>query len=327
MIKSKKIAEFASARTALKYGLMLIGVKPGSVILIPDYLCNVVWYPLLQLGLKVNTYPVLDNMSPNWFLLEEIQRREPAWALLMTHYFGQPQNIKQFQDFCSRHNLLLVEDNAHGYGGSLAGKPLGSFGHIGISSPRKILGTPSGGTLYGVSILPSGLNQNMKSFPAYLPVPLIRTALHSMPKVRRIVKRWAYKGNNWDNPRLYRESVQPDYGIDWFSHWRIASTDWKAIAVRRRGAWLAWAQFVQRKGLRSVFSEVHPESCPWAMPAFTSDLGERNSWLEWGAMKGLSLFPWPTLPDDVILLEGAALARWRTLVCFPLDSTPSELGL
>jgi len=48
----------------------------------------------------------------------------------MIHYFGQQQNVEQFRLFCSRHNLLQVEDNAHGYGGYLAGKPLGAYALI-----------------------------------------------------------------------------------------------------------------------------------------------------------------------------------------------------
>ena len=43
----------------------------------------------------------------------------------MAHYFGQQQNVEQFWLLCFRHNLLQVENNPHGYGGYLAGKPLG----------------------------------------------------------------------------------------------------------------------------------------------------------------------------------------------------------
>ena len=317
----------ANARTALKIAIHQMGMQREEGILVPDFICDSLLHPILQAGLIPVYYSVTRELVPDWQSLELIASNSRCQALIMVHYFGQPQNIEQFQLFCSRHNLLLVEDNAHGYGGHLAGRPLGSFGDIGISSPRKILGTPSGGILHGASTLSSKLTQNMKPFPSYRPISALKVALHSMPRVRRFMKSWVDRNKNWNNPRLYQESIQPDHRIDWFSHWRIVSADWRKIAARRRQIWLAWARFARDKGLQLVFPEIHPESCPWTMPTYARDLTERNLWLAWGTRNGLPLFPWPTLPEDVILLDSDALARWRILVCFPLDSTPDELGL
>ena len=62
---------FSHGRTALKYGLLSLGLKPGDEILIPDYICDVVLHPLKSLGLKYQFYPVLDDLSPNWDELEK----------------------------------------------------------------------------------------------------------------------------------------------------------------------------------------------------------------------------------------------------------------
>ena len=62
---------FSHGRTALKYGLLSLGLKPGDEILIPDYICDVVLHPLKSLGLKHQFYPVLDDLSPNWDELEK----------------------------------------------------------------------------------------------------------------------------------------------------------------------------------------------------------------------------------------------------------------
>jgi perosamine synthetase len=312
----------ANARTALKIGFNQIGMKRGEKILVPDFICDVLLHPILQAGLIPFYYPVTQDLVPDWRTLELIATSSSCQALIMVHYFGQPQNIEQFRLFCSRHNLLLVEDNAHGYGGSLAGKPLGSFGDIGISSPRKILGTASGGILHGASTLSSEFVKNMRPFPVYRPISFLKAVLYSMPRIRRFVKGWSDRNKNWNDPLLDQESVQSDHGIDRFSRWRIVSADLQAVAARRRENWLAWARFARSKGLQTVFSEVHPESCPWAMPVYTRDLVERNLWLTWGARNGVTLFPWPTLPEDVIPLDGDALARWQNLVCFNLDLSP-----
>ena len=56
------------------------------------------------------------------------------------------KNLKIFQ---KKRNLILIEDNAHGYGGLYNGK-VGNFCDFGISSPHKtIKGLYSGGVCMG----------------------------------------------------------------------------------------------------------------------------------------------------------------------------------
>lgn len=293
----------------------------------PDFICDVLIHPILQAGLTPVYYPVTQNLVPDWQSLEELATESICHALVMVHYFGQPQDIERFRLFCSRHNLFLIEDNAHGYSGCLDGKPLGSFGDVGISSPRKILGTPSGGVLHGASSTSAGVIQGMKPFPVFRPLPIVKTALRSSQTVWRFVKAWSDRDKNWSDARLCQESIQPNYGIDKFSRRYIASANWSAIAMQRRLNWSAWAHFARQHGLQTVFSAVHPESCPWSMPVYVRDMAERNMWLAWGTKKRVALFPWPTLPEDVISLDGEALGRWKVLVCFPLDAAPNNLSL
>ena len=51
-------------------------------------------------------------------------------------------------------------------------------------------------------------------------------------------------------------------------------------------------------------------------------MDERNYWLKWGSKHGVNIFPWPTLPEEIINKDGPALARWKRLLCFPLDVSP-----
>ena len=90
---------FSHARTALKYGLKSLGLQAGDQILVPDFICEVVLHPLEQLGLLYHFYPILDDLSPNWDKLGK-KVTTGSKALLMVHYFGQPQNISAFQSFC-----------------------------------------------------------------------------------------------------------------------------------------------------------------------------------------------------------------------------------
>lgn len=317
----------ANARTALKIAFQQSGLQKGETVLVPDFICDVLIHPLQQLGLIPVFYPIKPDLNPEWDALESIVKESVCRAIVMAHYFGQPQDIRKYQAFCAQHDLLLVEDNAHGYGGSFEGRALGSYGGFGISSPRKILGVPSGGVLYGKDSLAEETVRKLKPFPVLSLMPLVKALFFPLPKFRRIAKSWMVRNEDWGDPRLYRESVQPDYGIDRLSKYLILSADWDNIAKKRRHNWSAWARYIQSKGLQLIFPDAYPESCPWAIPAYSSDIAERNFWLDWGARHGISVFPWPSLPEQIILLDNEALARWRIMVCFSLDFAPEELNL
>jgi len=52
---------FTHCRTALKYGLIHLGFKPGDKILLPDYVCDVLLQPLKQLQLLPCYYSIKDG--------------------------------------------------------------------------------------------------------------------------------------------------------------------------------------------------------------------------------------------------------------------------
>ena len=316
----------ASARTALMLALRELQLDPARRILVPEFVCDVVVDAIRQCGLAPRYYSTTRNLVPDWEALEVMAAERSCSALVMVHYFGQPQDVTQFRAFCGRHDLVLIEDNAHGHGGYLGGNPLGTLGNVGISSPRKILGTPSGGALYGAGPGARRVVDNLRMYPIHHPVVAVKAVLRSIPVLRRRLKSWIDQDSNWSDPHLHREVTQTDYAIDVWSRQRIVTADWKAIAAERRARWSAWAQFAQRNGGELLFARVHPESCPWALPVYVRDMSDRNAWLQWGAKNRISIFPWPTLPEEVIASNGVALARWQKILCISLEVGPVKLG-
>ena len=142
------IDKFCFARSALKYGLNLLDLSPGDKVLVPGYICDVVNHSFNELGLKIINYSILDDFNPDWNDINKSVKSHKIKGILMAHYFGQPQKIDLFKSLCQEHGLYLIEDNAHGHGGFYNGHFLGTYGDIGISSPRKILSLPYGGILF-----------------------------------------------------------------------------------------------------------------------------------------------------------------------------------
>lgn len=81
--------------------------------------------------------------------LDDIRTRldDKTRALMVTHYFGFPQNLVEIREFCDAHKLILIEDCAHVFFGDYAGRPLGSYGDYAFASPMKFFPTYDGGYL------------------------------------------------------------------------------------------------------------------------------------------------------------------------------------
>ena len=193
---------FAHARTAFWYGLQQLPMEHGQIILVPDYICEVVLHPLEDLGIQPVFYPVDDSFVPDWEVLKSLQSSSPAHAFLLVHYFGQPQDIERARDFCEQHGLWLIEDNAHGHGGNYNGQPLGSFGDIGFSSPRKQLQSASGAVLY---MHGKPLDQTLKGLPSY-PVSqvkeILRHLIRPFPRIKAGLLRMLKPEPDFSNPLL-----------------------------------------------------------------------------------------------------------------------------
>lgn len=63
-------------------------------------------------------------------------------AVVAVDLFGQPADFEEIKNICKKYNLLLLEDGAQGFGGSINGKMACSFGDISTTSffPAKPLG-------------------------------------------------------------------------------------------------------------------------------------------------------------------------------------------
>ena len=304
----------------MKHGLESLRLEPGSAILVPDYVCDVVLDPIAQLGLAHRYYPLGDDLVPDWNELES--RVTPATrAILMLHYFGQPQDLPRFRNFCDRHELRLLEDNAHGHGGELEGRPLGSFGDVGVSSPRKFLGTPQGGALWlggeevylAEDVAPSRIS------PAKT---LQRRISKQFPGLNRRVKTLLRGRPPYDDPRADREGPVQEGALDPESARVFEGTDWPAMRARRQEVYAAWHDFAERHDLAPVYGILHPEANPWCFPAYAVSPQVASRWCAWGAESGARVFRWPALPEEIVVEGGVCLERWHRLLCFSTETPP-----
>jgi len=317
---------FSYSRFALQYGLHELGFKPEDSVLVPDYNCDVIYYPLRQLGFKLQFYSLNYDFTPVW---ESIYKAidNSTRALMMVHYFGQPQPINKFMELIKKYNLLLIEDNAHGHSGTYNGKKLGTYGDIGFSSPRKQLNLAFGGSLYirgkeiGSCDTPI-FSMNKKTIKMEL--------LKSLPKLsvlRQLFKKHLVTKPNFTDPNYFSEGETEDVLSDLFTANRIRNADWKLIGQQRRETWLKWVELCKKINLTPIWDYPDSGSCPWIMPAYVENENYRKKILESAWKTGLDIISWPSLPNSVLKsnLNQQAVNRWNKLVFFSLNKSPEMM--
>ena len=90
--------------------------------------------PIVQYG-AVPVFVDVEKSTANI----DVTRLESAYsartkAVMLAHTLGNPFNIKAVKEFCSRHNLWLIEDNCDALGSKYDGRFTGTWGDIGTSS-------------------------------------------------------------------------------------------------------------------------------------------------------------------------------------------------
>jgi dTDP-4-amino-4,6-dideoxygalactose transaminase len=159
-----------TGRMGLSLAMEHMGIKPGEKVLIPAYHCNSMVEPVVNAGAKPVFFKIDEEAKVD---LEDVARRldEGTRVLLVTHYFGFPQNLSEIRAFCDRHGLVLIEDCAHVFFGVHGGKPIGSWGDYAFASPMKFFSMYDGGffisSRYDIESVPltsAGLVFDVKAF-------------------------------------------------------------------------------------------------------------------------------------------------------------------
>ncbi|MGS0754212.1 DegT/DnrJ/EryC1/StrS family aminotransferase [Roseateles sp. GG27B] len=140
---------YTRGRYALFEAYRLCGVGPQAGLLAPAYHCRTMLDPAISLNAIVTLYPLRADLAPDLAALETqlIAMPQRPRAMLLTHYFGFPQDAESVKAFCDRHDLALIEDCSHALFNPREQPRLGQFGKYTIASPYKLLPCEEGGLL------------------------------------------------------------------------------------------------------------------------------------------------------------------------------------
>lgn len=139
----------ANGTDALSLALMVWGVKPGDAVFVPSF----TFYATSEVVSLIGATPIFVDCDSKTFNIDAkklekaiLQVKEEGIlnpkVIIPVDLFGLPANYIEIKKLADEHSLLILEDAAQGFGGSIHGKLAGSFGDISTTSffPAKPLG-------------------------------------------------------------------------------------------------------------------------------------------------------------------------------------------
>lgn len=139
----------ANGTDALTLALKAWGVGPGDAIFVPDFTffasgeCPAAeGATCVFVDIDANTFNLDPEKLEEAILTVQKDREYTPRIVVAVDLFGQPADYDRIRSICQKYNLLLLEDGAQGFGGSIRGKMACSFGDISTTSffPAKPLG-------------------------------------------------------------------------------------------------------------------------------------------------------------------------------------------
>jgi len=117
-----------SCTHALEMSALLLDLKEGDEVITPSFTFVSTINAFALRGAK----PVFADIRPDTLNLDESKLEAlitpRTRAIVVVHYAGVGCEMDKIMDIANRHNIPIIEDNAHGLFGKYKGKNLGTFG-------------------------------------------------------------------------------------------------------------------------------------------------------------------------------------------------------
>jgi dTDP-4-amino-4,6-dideoxygalactose transaminase len=119
-----------SCTDALEMAAMLVGIRPGDVVVVPSFTFTSTALAFAREGARLRfcdiEYGTLGLDADHLETLLDDRVR----AVVVVHYAGVPCDLDRIVPLCEERGIALIEDNAHGLFATHRGQPLGTFGRL-----------------------------------------------------------------------------------------------------------------------------------------------------------------------------------------------------
>ncbi len=113
---------------ALEIALRALGVGQDDEVIVPPY----TFIATASAPMLIGAMPVFCDIDIDTFNLDPARLQAAITprtkAIIPVHFAGLPADMGAILEIAGRHGIPVIEDAAHGHGGSWCGRPLGSIG-------------------------------------------------------------------------------------------------------------------------------------------------------------------------------------------------------
>ena len=123
-----------SCTHALEMAALLLDIRPGDEVIVPSFTFVSTVNAFVLRGAR----PIFIDIRPDTLNLDETRLERlitpRTKAIVPVHYAGVGCELDAIMEIAERHDIAVVEDNAHGLFGKYKGKYLGTFGCLATQS-------------------------------------------------------------------------------------------------------------------------------------------------------------------------------------------------
>lgn len=134
VLGSHKTLLTTSCTHALEMSALLLNLKAGDEVIVPAFTFVSTASAFMLYGAR----PVFVDVRNDTLNIDpeavESAITDRTRAICVVHYGGVACEMEKLSEIAKRHNLLLIEDNAHGLFAKYKGKYLGTFGSLATQS-------------------------------------------------------------------------------------------------------------------------------------------------------------------------------------------------
>lgn len=129
-----KVLLTTSCTHALEMSALLLDLKDGDEVIVPSF----TFVSTVNAFVLRNAKPVFADVRPDTLNIDESKLEAlitpRTRAIFVVHYAGVACEMDAIMEIANRHNIPVIEDNAHGLFGKYKGKQLGTFGVMATQS-------------------------------------------------------------------------------------------------------------------------------------------------------------------------------------------------
>ncbi len=122
-----------SGTTALEVTLQAIGIKPGDEVIVPPYTFIATASAVVRMG----GIPIFVDVDDTWCIDPDMIEKAitpRTKAIIPVHFGGRICDMDRINEIANKHNLVVIEDACHTWGGRWEGKGAGTLGLGGVFS-------------------------------------------------------------------------------------------------------------------------------------------------------------------------------------------------